>query len=163
MSGGSKFFRLQSSTPVKYEANLNAFQIKPSAGEVPEALGWESGVDGVAAAADSPGAHLKLRPTLVYGYCLSSNLACYGRGVPRSETAPMFNRKNFSGVAVMVRCKSCAMREVAVAASFEPHPNIIRLLDVHVQGKKVIPVYPLYPGTLAILARAPWSRRNSSI
>ena len=56
MSGGSKFFRLQSSTPVKYEANLNAFQIKPSAGEVPEALGGESGVDGVAAAADSPGA-----------------------------------------------------------------------------------------------------------
>ena len=48
--------------------------------------------------------HLKLKPTLVYGYCLSSNLACYGRGVPRSETAPMFNRKNFSGVAVMVRC-----------------------------------------------------------
>ena len=65
MSGGSKFFRLQSSTPVKYDivhrylkANLNAdttFQIKPSAG-VPEALGGESGVDGVAAAADSPGA-----------------------------------------------------------------------------------------------------------
>ena len=45
-------------------------------------------------------AHLKLKP----GYCFSSNLACYGRGVPRSETAPMFNRKNFSGVAVMVRC-----------------------------------------------------------
>ena len=41
------------------------------------------------------------------------------------------------------------MREVAVAASFEPHPNSIRLLDVHVQGKQVIPVYPLYPGTSA--------------
>ena len=51
--------------------------------------------------------------------------------------------------------KSCAMREVAVAASFEPHPNIIRLLDVHIQGKMVYLVYPLYPGTLAILTRAP--------
>ena len=47
------------------------------------------------------------------------------------------------------------MREVVVAASFGPHPNIIRLLDVHVRGQKAILVYPLYPGTLAILARAP--------
>jgi hypothetical protein len=120
-------------------------------------------------------AHLKLKPTLVYGYCclLWTGGASVGDGADVQPQELLgrgrygqVHRSIIAGKQVATKAfdsKSCAMREVAVAASFEPHPNIIRLLDVHVQGKKVIPVYPLYPGTLAILARAPWSRRNSSI